>query len=67
MMTENQGMYPKCGRCKTGTLIPVNLGESNKKGVIYRCNNLKCNAKFDENGYSVFDSGSLTWERITEG
>jgi hypothetical protein len=61
------GMYPECGRCKKGILTPVNLGESNKKSVIYRCNNLKCNAKFDEHGYSVYNSDTLTWERITEG
>jgi hypothetical protein len=64
-MTE--GMYPKCGRCQLGTLLPVNLGKANEKGIIYRCNNPKCNVKFDEHGYSVFDSKTQTWERITEG
>jgi len=64
-MTE--GIYPKCNRCGTGILIPVNLGESNKKGVIYRCTNLQCNAKFDEHGYSVYNPQTMNWERISEG
>jgi hypothetical protein len=65
MMSE--GMYPKCGRCGIGILVPVNLGETNRKSVVYRCTNIKCNAKLDEHGYSIFDTQTLTWERITEG
>ena len=67
MDSMDQGMYPKCGRCEKGTLLPVNLGEGNKKGIIYRCNNQKCNAKFDEHGYSIYNHETLSWDRITEG
>lgn len=68
-MTNNQGdgMYPKCGRCQEGYLIPVDLGKGNEKGVTYRCTNIKCNVRFDEHGYSVFDENTQTWERITDG
>ena len=61
------GIYTKCNRCGIGILVPVNLGESNKKSVVYRCTNLKCNAKFDEHGYSVYNPQTMVWERITEG
>ncbi len=62
-----EGIYPKCTRCNLGTLVPVSLGKGNEKGVIYRCTNTKCNTKFDEHGYSVFDPNTQAWERISEG
>jgi hypothetical protein len=60
-------MYPKCNRCNQGVLLPVDLGKGNEKGVVYRCTNIKCNARFDEHGYSVFDPHTQSWDRITEG
>ena len=61
---KQEGEFSLKGKKKTK---PKNLGKANEKGIIYRCNNSKCNAKFDEHGYSVFDSKTQTWERITEG
>ncbi|UCH88354.1 MAG: hypothetical protein JSV49_08815 [Thermoplasmata archaeon] len=61
------GTYPGCGKCKTGVLLPVNLGMGSEQSVRYRCTNPECNARFDEHGYEIFDVESESWKRISSG
>jgi hypothetical protein len=64
-MTE--GFYPVCGKCKSGVLLPVNMGIGVEQGVKYRCTNPDCNARFDEHGYEFFELESESWKRISDG
>jgi hypothetical protein len=56
-----------CGICKSGILVPVNLGTGPERILKYRCSNPQCNARFDEHGYEVFEPATQTWKRLSEG
>lgn len=56
-------MYPKCGVCEKGTLIPVNLGTGGERIIMYRCTNAQCNVRFDEHGYETYDEENNEWVR----
>jgi hypothetical protein len=58
----DDSIYPTCGKCGKGKLIPVNLGKTEDKKVVYRCTNPECNHKFDEHGYSIFEVESQDWK-----
>ncbi len=58
-------LYPPCGICKIGHLIPVNLGEEGINAVIYMCTNPRCNVRFDQHGYERFDPENQEWRRIS--
>ena len=60
-------MYPLCGKCKEGRLVPVNLGKDGDRAVVYRCTNLECNARFDEHGYEIYEVESQEWKRLSQG
>ena len=55
--------YPVCGKCKVGTLLPVNVGVGSEQGVRYRCTNPDCNARFDEHGYEFYSDDEQDWKR----
>lgn len=63
-MTEKE---PRCSLCKKGLLVPVHLGKGSERLVVYRCTNHRCNARFDEHGYEVYDPNKQEWDKISEG
>lgn len=54
-------MYPKCGLCEKGTLLPVNMGNEGERSIMYRCTNKDCNVCFNEHGYRLYDEGTHEW------
>ena len=56
-------MYPKCGICGKGILLPVNMGKEGDRNIIYRCTNKECNMRFDEHGYEIYDEDAQDWVR----
>ena len=57
-------MYPGCGICDRGTLLPVNMGREGERCIIYRCTNRECNARFDEHGYERYSEEAQDWIRL---
>jgi hypothetical protein len=60
----HETMYPRCSKCGEGVLLPVNLGKGGERTIKYRCTNLRCNARFDEHGYEIFDPEKQIWVRL---
>jgi len=56
-------MYPRCGLCGKGYLIPVDLGDEDTNYVKYRCTNPECNARFDLHGYELYNEEKQSWVR----
>ena len=57
----------RCSLCQKGVLMPVNLGKGPERFVVYRCSNHRCNARFDEHGYEVYDTQKQSWEKLAQG
>jgi hypothetical protein len=58
---------PRCLLCNKGLLIPVSLGKANERYVVYRCTNPRCNARFDEHGYELYNSERQEWDKLAQG
>lgn len=58
-----ESMYPRCGICGNGFLLPVNMGKEGDRGIKYRCTNPECNVRFDEHGYERYDAEEHEWQR----
>jgi len=54
-------MYPKCGLCEKGILLPVNIGNEGERNILYRCTSPDCNACFNEHGYQLYDEKTHEW------
>jgi hypothetical protein len=63
----SEGQNAICGICKSGVLVPVNLGKGPERILKYRCSNPQCNARFDEHGYETFEPQAQIWKRLSEG
>ena len=66
-MSDDICMYPKCGVCNRGYLIPVDMGDEEKSYIKYRCTNPQCNVRFDLHGYERYDEEQQVWVRINSG
>lgn len=64
VVTIIDSMYPSCGICKKGTLLPVNMGREGERCIIYRCTDHECNVRFDEHGYERYDDNLQDWVRL---
>ena len=58
-----ESMYPVCGICGKGTLLPVKIGTEEDPGIKYMCTNPQCGARFDQYGYEVYNNELQVWER----
>ena len=57
------GLYPVCGVCGKGRLLPVVVGNDEDPSLKYMCTNPVCGARFDQYGYETYDRENKMWVR----